>query len=89
MDSIPLISQQYKVTEIKAKTKAYFFEHVEVGDILEFQMFMSHSGRGRSGTYASDVLTINVTKNGMQAYKTQSQLSNILSRCFEIELTSI
>jgi hypothetical protein len=89
MTVIPLISQQYKVTAIKAKTKAHVFEHVEVGDILEFQMFMSHSGRGRSGTYASDVLTINVTKNGMQTYKTQSQLSNILDRCFELELNSI
>ncbi|AGY48772.1 hypothetical protein Staley_89 [Bacillus phage Staley] len=89
MTVIPLISQQYKVTAIKAKTKAHFFEHIDVGDILEFQMFMSHSGRGRSGTYASDVLTINVSKEGMQTYKTQSQLSNILDRCFELQLNSI
>ena len=82
---IPLKSTPYKVIEIKAKTKAHFFEKVVVGDILEFEMEVEHTGRAsRGGTYASDVLITNVT-TGKRVWKTQSQLTNILSRSFAIE----
>lgn len=82
---ILLKSNPFKVIEIKKSTKAEMFRNVEVGDILGFEMSIKHSGRSSGGgVYASNVYITNITKNDY-IHKTQSELTNILNRCFVLE----
>lgn len=76
MGGIIMRSNPHKVTKIKKKTRAQFFEDIEVGDVLIFQSSVRGPGRGR-GTYAGTIVTMNQTKDTAKA-KTPNQLDDIL-----------
>jgi hypothetical protein len=85
MSNIIMTSPLYEVTGLKAKTRAKFFEHVEVGDRLRFSMTMRHAGRASGGgVYASDVKADNLTK-GTSVLKSQSEAANLIARTFELK----
>lgn len=81
---IELRSDFYRVTEIRTKTKAHMFQDIQVGDVLQFKLDMKHTGYASRGTYATYVKVINHTKND-STVKSQSEMSNILSRTFVLE----
>lgn len=82
---IDLQSELYEVVEIKKKTGAELFKNVKVGDRLRFSMEIEHTGRASGGgVFASSVYILNVTQD-RGAWKTQSQLVNILKNNFEIK----
>jgi hypothetical protein len=81
-----LSSANYKVTAIKKPTKAVLFGDVKVGDELKFTMKMQHVGNGYQGrTYASTVGVHNLTQGTYDGSKSQSEVTKILQRSFEIE----
>ncbi|ALA07224.1 hypothetical protein SECTIM467_100 [Brevibacillus phage SecTim467] len=86
MRDIIMKSPLYEVIGIKKKTRARFFEDVEVGDKVQFSMTMRHAGRASGGgVYASDVKAMNLTK-GTYAIKSQSEAANIIERTFELKV---
>ncbi|MCA9496488.1 MAG: hypothetical protein KC589_06085 [Nanoarchaeota archaeon] len=72
------------IRKIVKKTKSEFFKTVMVGDILDLSTPVLYKGRGRSGIYATNVLVINRT-NGVQVYKSLSELSFLLNNNFIYE----
>jgi hypothetical protein len=82
---VELRSKPHKVTKIKAKTNAKMFKDVKEGDLLCFSMELKHKASASGGgVYASYVRVENVTQ-GASVYKSQSELTNILSRVYELE----
>ncbi|MGG1263755.1 hypothetical protein [Brevibacillus laterosporus] len=89
MTKITMTSVVLEIVEIKNKTKAKFFKDVEVGDKLCFSVDMEHSGSASGGgVYATYVKVENLSK-GTYAYKSQSEMVNILSRLFELRRTEL
>jgi hypothetical protein len=82
-NGIELSSRIYQVVAIKKTTKAKHFSNIEVGDKLQFTMYMGDAGRGR-GTYASNAKVDNLTKGTSDFSKSQTEASKILSSCFDI-----
>lgn len=78
-----LTSAIYRVTAIKRPTKAKLFADVRVGDQLRFSMTMCDPGRGR-GLYASLVTVENLTQGTRDGSKSQTEMSALLARCFEL-----
>lgn len=77
-----ILSNTFKITKVKAKTKARLFKDVKEGDVLTFSMSIENTTSGR-GNYAT---TIDVVKSGGSIeWFSQSELSNVLNRCFELE----
>jgi hypothetical protein len=87
-NGIKLTSRIYQVTAIKKTTKAKHFSDIEVGDRLQFSMYMGNAGRGR-GTYASNAQVDNLTKGTSDFSKSQTEASKILGSCFDTEIVGI
>lgn len=81
-----LTSAIHRVTAIKKATKAKFFEDVRVGDEIRVSMTLKAIGRGAS-LYASYVTATNLTR-GTSAEKSQTEMAQILDRCFELEVVT-
>jgi len=77
-----MISNAVRVINIPDKTKAKFFENVDIGDRLIFSTPLEGPGR-RRGLYASKIRIDNIA-NDEYVYKTPNELDNILRR-FELE----
>lgn len=85
MSKIVLRSDDYKITKILRKTRAWLFADIRVGDVIRFSMTVSNrTGASGGGSYASYIRIENVTQ-GTSTVKSQSELSNILSDTFELE----
>ncbi len=79
-----LKSDVFVVKSIHKKTKAKFFEDLHVGDLLQVEMELRHTGSASGGgTYASYMTVRNLSKD-TSVVNSQSQLVNNL-RNFEIE----
>ncbi len=84
--AIKLTSDRYRITAIKKPTKAVLFGDMKVGDELQFSMNMkAMAGASGGGVYASVVTTYNLTQGTSAGGKSQTEVVNILNRCFEIE----
>lgn len=77
-----LTSAIHRVTAIKKATKAKFFEDVRVGDEIRVSMALQSVTR-YGGLYATCVTATNLTQ-GTSAVKSQTEMAQILDRCFEL-----
>jgi hypothetical protein len=82
MDSIILASETLVVTKINRRTKAKMFEHLKVGDLIEFSVPIKKAGRNR-GTYATYIKATNI-KTGETIHSSFNQMPTILN-AFEFE----
>lgn len=81
-----LTSENHEIVEIKNSTQAKGFKHFEVGDVLNFNLNLKYtSGSSGGGVYASYVTCKNLTKD-IEVTKSQSELVNLLNRCFELKI---
>jgi D-Tyr-tRNAtyr deacylase len=80
---IILKSQILTIRDIKKKTKAKMFEHLQVGDKLLLSIQVDYAGRSSRGTRPSYISATNLT-TGVTTYKTFNEIPPILS-CFEFE----
>jgi hypothetical protein len=77
-----ILFNYFVVTEVKKKTKARFFQDVKVGDVLKFSVTLSYK-TGNRGIYAT-MIDVERQSDGAVGYFTQTELVNLLDRCFEI-----
>lgn len=83
---IELNSSVFRVAAIKKQTKAKLFGDTEVGDEIRFSMYMKRTGQASGGgVYASIVKVTNLTKGTSDKSKSQTEVSSILSKFFELE----
>lgn len=82
MDNMILKSELLTVTKINRKTKAKMFEHLVVGDIIEFSVPIKEAGRN-SGTYATYIKATNI-KTGETTSSSFNQLPAVL-KAFEFD----
>ena len=80
--NIVMKSEPFEVTKTK-RTKAQFWEDVEVGDVLVFKQAVGPQGMGR-GLYAVDLVIVNTTQ-GTSFINTMNQATRNM-RGFELEV---
>ncbi|QHJ85035.1 MAG: hypothetical protein [Bacteriophage sp.] len=73
-----IMSCKAKCIEIKKKSKAAGFVHLQVGDIMEFRVLLDGVGQRSGGSsYAVDITYTN-ERTGEQGKKTFNQLGKII-----------
>lgn len=80
--NIIMKSEPFRVTKTR-RTKAKFWEDVEVGDVLLFKQAVGPQGMGR-GLYAVDLVIVNTTQ-GVSFTNTMNQATSNMQG-FEMEV---
>jgi len=74
-----IISGVYVIADILKKSQAAMFKDCILGDRLRFSSTVCHLGRGRAGSYATDI-TIENLRTGEKVIKTFNTLANVLRK---------
>jgi len=82
-ETIVMNSRIYIVMAVLKKTRAVFFEDIEVGDQLMFSSVLKTAGTTKGKTYASYIQTTNITKSDY-TYSSFNQLPKLIAK-FELE----
>lgn len=81
---ITLSSARYEITKIKKQTKAEFYNMIDQGDVIRFEMDLVGRGRGSRGILANLPIVYNMTKGTFNQSKSQTEINNLLKNNFEL-----
>ena len=77
------LTTKCRVSAVNRKSSAECFRDLEVGDVIQFEVDLSPSGRTRRGLYAKYVRCVNMRTSGASSYSF-NELARILE-CCELE----